>query len=90
MGLDQRPAQAGAAAGVEDVELPGRSRQVAAQRGGHQLGRAIGQALLELLLETVGEAVEGLDDEGVVGPLGHPLAGAGGQHVAGDGVVRLH
>jgi hypothetical protein len=62
---------------------------VAAQRVGDQLGRLVGQALLELLLEAVSKAVEGLDDEGVVGPLGHPLAGAGGQHVAGDGVVGL-
>ena len=83
---DQRPAQAGAAAEVGDVELARRRGQRRRQRRGDERRRAIAQGR-QLGVEARRELVEGLLDVVVAGALGRAFAEAGGEVVARVRVV---
>ena len=66
----QRAAQTGATAGVEDLELLRRRRQALGQGVAQQIGCAILQVGAQLLLEARGKAVEGVADIRIAGTLG--------------------
>ena len=85
---DERSAQAGAAAGIEHIEALRRLDIRVRQHLRDQRRRAVRQ-LGELGVEAGGEAVERLLDERVRCPRRDIAAGAGRQHVPGNGTVRL-
>ena len=87
-GPHQHTAQAGAAAGVDDIERAAGFARHFGQRLDDELGRAVVQRL-QLGVERIGEAVEHLLHIGVARAHGGLVAQAGGQLMVDHRVVRL-